>query len=287
MSSGTPSNANATLLKRWANVLEYWQKKRSQYEAEKARTSDPARQLEHQQGIETCQAVIDTCQGLIQILSNRASEGLSLSLAAQSSPTMSKSMSVGLGDVEIPAVETNPPVLEAIDPVAPLMSPPSHPKARGTQARGWGRPPSSTSPIASVIWRKRILGGALPVLLFAAAFMALFRPRDVCKIAPDGSYSRNGLSLQVRQALTATQRYAGLTSISVSQNGCTIVLKGTVPSQQVADELIQTVQTVQVPSQTFVDRLKQRFTQNQRQWVEPVEAVKSELKVISSSPQTP
>jgi hypothetical protein len=294
MNPGTSSGADQALLRRWVNVLQYWEQKRSQYEFEKATTTDPNQQLVLQQEIETCQDVIDTCQGLIQALNRAPKDKLSVVAGP------STFQRFGLGPQTMPAsIESKavhsptaawargpaPTSIEAeLDAIAPLQSQttaltsPQEPFRQRKQQR---RKTTGSTALGSVHWGvKPILGGALPVLLIVAAFMVLFRPRDVCKIAPDGSYSQDGLSLQVKKALVADPSSPSVISLSVAQNGCAIVLKGTVPSQQVADELVKRVLAVQVPSQTFSARLQQRFSDGQTQWVQPVEAVKSELKVV-------
>lgn len=272
MNPGAFSGADPASLKRWVNVLQYWEQKRSQYEFEKAMTVDPNQQLVLQQEIETCQDVIETCQGLIQTLSRAPADQLS----------------VVAGPSAFQAPESIEAELDAIASLHSQATTLTSPQKPFLQRKQRQRKTTGSVVPGSVPWGvKPILGGALPVLLIAAAFIVLFRPRDACKVAPDGSYSQEGLSLQVRKALAADPSSASLISLSVAQNGCAIVLKGTVPSQKVADELVKRALAVQVPSQTFSARVQRRFSDGQIQWVQPVEEVKSELKVVPSSLVSP
>ena len=306
------SNSDPTLLKRWTDVLQYWEKKRSRYEIDKANTTDPTKQLECQQGIDTCQDVIDTCQGLIQALNAQEGAPAPASvaplgmLAPESAETGSVESETDLVravaasapaptqglEAEMKAPKSEAGATSTLPMSTPVESSPQtqkpSPQTQPSQRQDVGHQRAASVPVGSAtVWLKRILGGALPILMVVAVFLALFRSRDNCKIAPDGSYSPDGLSLQVRKVLAADPRYASLKSISVAQYGCTIVLRGMVPTRQLADELVQLVRQTQVPSQTLTERVKRRFNWGQSEPIQPIEAVQSELRVAPTVPRRP
>ena len=97
---------------------------------------------------------------------------------------------------------------------------------------------------------KKWLGIGLPLLIVSAvAGVALLRSRDACRIALDGaSYHPMGLSQWVMQSLKQNPQVppSAANSITVSQYGCTVVVRGHVPNIATEQQVLNTVKGTQV-----------------------------------------
>ncbi len=307
------NDSRSALLQRWLDVLHRWEEKRSQYQIELDKTTDVSKQQELVQGIESCEHVIQTSQGLIQALSDRNpqpsipdAEPLTESwlppddatLAAQvslpsSAPESSPSALAGLTPpgVSSPFVESqsiSTPLIEgegggldlgaAESGVATSVPSPSLQPWQVPSPSGPGSHPATSEPSIA----KRWLQVALPVFILLAVGAAMFRPKNVCKLDPNGAYSNSGLALWVRQALTQSQYADSARTVSIGQYGCTIELNGTVASIEDQRNIMALIQDVQLPSQAPIERIKRSFGLESAK-INPVQGVVSKLKITGVS----
>ncbi|PZD74666.1 hypothetical protein C1752_00761 [Acaryochloris thomasi RCC1774] len=279
-------DSRSALLQRWLDVLHRWEEKRSQYQIELDKTTDVAQQEELRQGIESCEQVIQTSQGLIQALSDRYPQS---SVSGIEPPTESWLL---------PSVSTSTPAPSSELPVSPpaafpglalpapaslieaqTLRPASEEAATATNSlsiQPWQMPPPVTAHPPSMA--KRLLKIGLPLLILVAGGLAIFRPKNVCKLAPNGAYNSAGLALWVEQALAESEYAESARTVSIAQFGCTIILKGTVPSVEVKHNVGALAEGVKLPSQAPLDQIKRALGMDAAE-VWPVKGVVSELKV--------
>ena len=313
MSSGPESQQQPNGHPDWTAAMQEWSAKQAQYQATLNETSDPTEQLESQLGLETCQHVIQTCQELLRVMelpiTTVTSPEQPLETAAvESSPSPSlpwpvEAMTPTLdSQIEPIAIETSPssPAPAAVEVNTPSLSSTlaSTFADSGTQRLDHRsrspvsvsqpdvrHPPIAAPPASRLTSQPRSLSQRfwqvmVPLCLVALAAFAIFRPRNVCKIAPDGTYQPNGLVRWIQQVLQTDRRYiSALETVSIAQTGCTIHLKGTVSSQLVLDDLIETAQNVEVPSQAMAARFIRQLQLGETQRVKPVQKVVIDLKI--------
>ncbi|MEO0375839.1 MAG: hypothetical protein AAF329_14685 [Cyanobacteria bacterium P01_A01_bin.17] len=279
-------DSRSALLQRWLDVLHRWEEKRSQYQIELDKATDVAQQEELRQGVESCEQVIQTSQGLIQALSDRYPPP---SVAGIEPPTESwllpsVSTSAPAPSSELPVSPSGPlPGLDLPVPASPMevqaLRPASEEAASAASSlavQPWQMPPPMTAPPPSMA--KRLLKIGLPLLILVAGGLAIFRPKNVCKLAPNGAYNSAGLALWVEQALAESDYAESARTVSIAQFGCTIVLKGTVPSVEVKRNISALTEGVKLPSQAPIDQIKRALGMDAAE-VWPVKGVVSELKV--------
>ena len=265
----------------WAVALQEWETKRAHYQKAIDQTADLAECSELQLGLETCQGVIATCQELLLVLAPPL-ESDSLSADSPEMTVLERPASPS----PLLYLESEGPAL-VTDSVAPMSSPGS--QISGELPRPLPQrlpsdpplPPSSTAewgqhrPVPQRIWQV-----VVPCFLITVAVFAIFRPKNVCKIAPDGTHRPHGLVLWVEQALQADPIAAqSLGTVYVAQTGCTIRLKGTVSNQAMVDALVGIAQNVEVPSQVMAERFIRQFQLGETQLVKPVKRVVVELEI--------
>lgn len=291
------NDSRSALLQRWLDVLHRWEEKRSQYQIELDKTTDAAQREELRQGVESCEQVIQTSQGLIQALSDRnpppsvsgiepPTESWLLPNSAAPAPAPSSELPVSSPE---PLPGITPPNLPDTSVEVQQLQPVSVPEAAPAQTSApvqssWQAPPPVTAPPPSVA--KRLLKIGLPLLILVAGGLAIFRPKNVCKLAPDGAYSSAGLARWVEQALAESEYAESARTVSVAQYGCTIILKGTVPSAEAKRNVNAIAQGVKLPSQAPFDQVKRALGMEAAE-VWPVKGVVSELKVESASDLEP
>jgi hypothetical protein len=293
------NDSRSALLQRWLDVLHRWEEKRSHYQIELDKTTDSTKQQELEQGIESCEHVIQTSQGLIQALSDRSpqkpisgieppTESWLLPDDSASAPTAQDPPSdpsvppssplPGIAPSNVPsppvAAQSMPSTLPSGEDLAPEVTssilPPAQP---------WQMPLPPTAPPPSTA--KRLLKVGLPLLVLVAAGFAMFRPRNVCKLAPNGAYSNTGLALWVQQTLADSDN-AGST-VSVGQYGCTIILTGVVSSVEEQRNIVALTHGIKLPSQAPAEQIKRALGLTAAE-VRPVQGVVSKLKVEKSVP---
>jgi hypothetical protein len=293
------NDSRSALLQRWLDVLHRWEEKRSHYQIELDKTTDPAKQQELEQGIESCEHVIQTSQGLIQALSDRnpqqpisgiepPTESWLLPDDSASEPTAQDPPSAppvppasplpGIAPANVPSspvvAQSMPSTLPsgedlAPETISPILPPPVQP---------WQMPlpPTATPPSTA----KRLLKVGLPLLILVAAGFAMFRPRNVCKLAPNGAYSNTGLALWVQQTLANSDDADSARTVSIGQYGCTIILEGVVSSVEEQRNIITLTQGIKLPSQAPAEQIKRALGLDAAE-VRPVQGVVSKLKVES------
>ena len=194
-----------------------------------------------------------------------------ITLAQTSEPTERSGLELGLKTCEN-VIQTCQELLQVLD--APM--PDTHQHLRNPSPSHLAQP----GPASPESQRR----GQVLVALFLMALtgFAIFRPRNVCKIAPDGSHRSNGLVRWVEQALQADRRYTSVSkTVYIAQTGCTIHLRGTVSSPNLRDELVRVAQNVEVPSQGMTARIARQLRLGETQWVKPVQKVVVDLKIES------
>ncbi len=298
-------DSQSALLQRWIDVLHRWEEKRTHYQIELDKSIDPDHKQELEQGIVSCDQVIQTSQGLIQALSDRNSQPPpnTNSLAEQPSSVLSQDLTQQLSNssspsstpkIFIPNVPPSSPLTveeltgNSQESLPPAFSENHSESSSPQQLRSIPKPllvpeaptqPRSLQPVL-----KRILKVGLPLFIIAATGLAAFRPKNICKLAPGGGYSNTGLALWVQQALKDTDSTSAQT-VSIGQYGCTIVLKGTVKNQVVQRNIIRLTKDIKLPSQAPIDQFKRALGLETVQ-VKPVQGVVSKLKVMNPNEQS-
>ncbi|MGF1603939.1 MAG: BON domain-containing protein [Thermosynechococcaceae cyanobacterium] len=278
MVQGQSNDSHAALLQRWIDVLHRWEDKKSQYQIELDQTTDLDQKQALVQGIEACENVIQTSQGLIQALSDR---NLSASaqfptpemLALESPPVSTASPTAA----SLPAQQPSTPQVFS-DPVAAALTT-LDPSISNLSISVSSATPS---PDVQTPTLKSLLKIGLPLLILAAVGLVTFRPKNPCTLAPDGSYSNIGLAMRVKQVLQASNDAADAETVAVGQYGCTVILKGTVPSQAVQRRIIDLAQGVTLPSQAPLEQAKRALGQESEQ-IQPVSGVVSSQLTIKPS----
>ena len=286
MSQGKSLSPNSAL-KHWTNLLHQWENKRSRYQSKHSKTKDPTQQIELQEAIKTCNDVIQTCQGLIQTLTatelDLPSESTLLdSLSSSETPTPEE-LDIDQPSEPLPSdTQSRSSDSQEIDQIIDQLSESQQSTLPQSSQRTDPSDPSSASPSSTQqlhIGFKQVIGGVLPILIIAAALVVIFRPRNICTIAPDGTYSSMGLAMWVEKAIQDSAYSSNLKSIAVAQLGCTIILKGVVPSLAIKDNLIEISKNIEIPDQTPIERFKRQFHLGENKFVKPVAEINSELKV--------
>ncbi|MGB7414404.1 MAG: BON domain-containing protein, partial [Thermosynechococcaceae cyanobacterium] len=129
---------------------------------------------------------------------------------------------------------------------------------------------------------KSLLKVGLPLLILAAVGLVTFRPKNPCTVAPDGSYSNTGLAMRVKQAFQASTDADAADAVDVGQYGCTVILKGTVPSQAAQRRIIDLAKGITLPSQAPLEQAKRALGQKSAQ-IQPVSSVVSQLTIKPSA----
>ena len=284
MSSELPTNQQSTSHHHWMSTLQEWDTKRAHYQAAMGKTSDPIERSDLKLGLETCQGVIETCQELLRVMKSSSGTvpfpGDLLDAGGLDPHTATTAVLDSEATTPIPPAE--PSSIEVS-----LESHLSNDVSSSPAQDGQLRPIDTTDfPTASSMTghlsprSKKIWQVIVPLFLVTVAFFAIFRPKNVCKIAPDGIHRPNGLALWVEQALQADRRYTqALDTVHVAQTGCTIRLMGTASSQRMVDDLVGITQDVTVPSQTMTERFIRQFQLGETQFVKPVQKVVVELEI--------
>jgi hypothetical protein len=279
MVQGQSKDSHAALLQRWIDVLHRWEEKKSQYQIELDQATDLDQKQELAQGIEACETVIQTSQGLIQALSDR-NLAVSTSFPAPEMLTLDAS-ATGAQTPSTTATTQQEPSSSQVAPSAAItLLPASDLSTAQTPSPAFSAPPSDLqSPTM-----KGLLKIGLPLIIIAAVGLVTFRPKNACKLAPDGSYSDTGLAKRVQQVLSTSDYAAEFKTVSVGQYGCTIVLKGRVSSQAVQRKMVDLAQSITLPSQSPIEQAKRALGQESDQ-VQPVEGVDSQLLTVKTSPK--
>lgn len=273
------NDSHSALLQRWIDVLHRWEEKRSQYQVELDRATDIAHKVELEQGIQACENVIHTSQGLIQALSDWDApipDSVLMSTPAgtdPSAPETSQTSSLSSQASPVEAQQRLPAVFEA-EPSSTAMLAPRRP----SQSRR-SRPVTKRSSSRSTL--KPFLKVGLPLLIIVAASLAIFRPKNECKLSPDGAYDSTGLATWVQQALEQSEVAKSAQAVNVGQYGCTIVLKGTVSSVAEQSRIIAIAKGIKLPSQAPWEQMKRAFGMESKV-VKPVQDVVSQLQVQPS-----
>lgn len=278
MVQGQPNDSHAALLQRWIDVLHRWEEKKSQYQIELDQATDLDQKQELVQGIEACENVIQTSQGLIQALSDR---NLSASAQFPTPEMLNLEPQPHLENHQPwPAAALSPPPQPSPSLVATLAT-----SEQPDNATSLTLPPASPSDLQTPTL-KGLLKIGLPLLILAAVGLVSFRPKNPCTLAPDGTYSNTGLAMRVKQALRTSPEAANAKAVAVGQYGCTVILKGIVPSQAAERSIIDLAKGVTLPSQAPLEQAKRALGQKSAQ-IQPVSDVISELTIKPDAQAVP
>ncbi|MCM1984031.1 hypothetical protein [Lyngbya confervoides] len=147
-------------------------------------------------------------------------------------------------------------------------------------------PMASTSSQQTGVSFKKVLSVSLPFVILAAIAVLSLRPRDACRIALDGSYDPHGLSQWVSQALQQQQGnyLSQRNAIMVSQYGCTIVVKGYVPTVNAQNEILAIAKSTQVRNDRPNHWFLKLFQSERTEPLQPVAEVINQLEIGEETP---
>jgi osmotically-inducible protein OsmY len=76
------------------------------------------------------------------------------------------------------------------------------------------------------------------------------------RVGPEGEYDQSGLAKRVALAFDEDSALADIDGLWVAQTGSAVVLKGTVPSQEILDQMVATAAGVSGATEVNVDAVE-------------------------------